>query len=132
MLMKVRCNKCKGTGTIDMGDKTIEEFREIMKSRDFGQCICSNHVELGKMSDYYEMLEDTLIDGSAPTDEEWLEEFKQQKGEVWDSDELTQKFTGIGFTYGMCFAKNKETGEDVILNFTASPCGKRYYYIGGR
>jgi hypothetical protein len=128
MLVSVKCNVCGNTGKLDIGDIPVEKVKEGMKSKDFGHCYFGNHVELGKQSDYYEILDDTLEEGKAPTDEEWLTDLKNRVGEVWDTDELQQKFTVESFSYGMCCARDKETQTDCYLAFTSSPSGKRYYY----
>ena len=46
-------------------------------------------------------------------------------GEVWDTTELQQRFTVLGFLSPYCVVQDKETGQKGSVMFQASP---RLYY----
>ena len=52
-------------------------------------------------------------------------ELEEQYGKVWSTKELQENFTVIGFGYGVCVVKDKETGEKGSLEFDHMP---RFYY----
>jgi hypothetical protein len=127
MLVSVHCKKCDETGTLDVGNFSKEEIIKMLQKRDGFQCFGS-HVELGSPIDYWEIDWNSLRDGSAPTEEQFLEDLRSKYEEVLTTKEISKKYEINGFAYGGCSATNKETGEDVGFLFTHSPKGERYYY----
>ena len=130
--VKVKCNKCDEVITILIGDMSLEQVQEMMEKRDLGECP-GHHVEFGKMADYWVIMPETLTDVAEedmPSDEKWFAEIKESYGEgLWDSSQLTEEFTDIGFAWGFCTATRKSDGKSGSLNFGAAPIsGKRYYF----
>ena len=44
---------------------------------------------------------------------------------TWNTQELQEDFTVIGFAYGMCAVRRKSDGKEGVLDFDHSP---RVYY----
>ena len=71
----------------------------------------------------------TVVEEDRKSEEEWLKDLKSKKKYVLDTKELSQFFEVRGFAMGFCFAKHRETGEEVTFDFINSPdSGKRYYF----
>lgn len=64
MFVTGKCKKCGGKPIFDIGDLSVEKAKKIFDERDFGHCDIGWHVEIGKMSDYYEVDWDNLYDSA--------------------------------------------------------------------
>jgi hypothetical protein len=127
-IVDVYCKKCGETGKLDIGDMTIEEATELLEKRKGFSCF-GHHVELSSpIPNYWEIMPDTLREERVPTEEEWIADMIAKHGEIWGVQELGERFDKIGFSFGFCTARDKKTGEEVILDFTNSPKGNRYYF----
>jgi hypothetical protein len=133
MLVNVRCTICGESSKIDIGDMTKDEVEKLLKERDTFQCF-GNHVELTSPLKFWVIDWDSIHQGSAPTEEEFLNKLKSKYKEVLTTDELSERYIVKGFLYGMCTVESKtekeEWGEPVskAFQFTQSSSGKRYYY----
>lgn len=126
-LVNVKCKKCGKQSKLDIENHSKEEIEEWLKKDDGFHCF-GNHVELGKHSDYWVIDWNSLTEGSAPTEEEFLSELKEKFVEVYNTKEIQEKYDILGFSYGVCKAIDKETLKEKIFEFTTSPKGTRYYY----
>ena len=43
-------------------------------------------------------------------------------------DQMLDKYEVLGFSFGLCVVKDKETGQSGTLDFTKDPQSERYYY----
>jgi len=100
----------------------------ISKERDFGfHCNLGNHMEFGRMSDYYTIVSDIIDDGVAKeTDEEW--QAKNGSGPFYTSQELPENFVISSFFAPLCFGVSKKDNLPVTLCFGHAPSGTRYYW----
>ena len=57
-----------------------------------------------------------------PGSREYLE---AKHGEVWDTSELQQRFTVLGFMAPYCVVRDNETGQKGSVKFQANP---RFYF----
>lgn len=128
VLVNIICKRCGGHGKIDIGNKSLDEIKEILKKRDAFECHLGHHFENASPFEFWEFGD--IEEGKAPTDEEWFNEMIKRYKELYTSDDLSVKFNVIGFAGGMCIAKFKKSGETVYLSYSSSPSGKRYYYVG--
>lgn len=55
MYITGKCKKCNERVVFLVENRSKEQIEEIMKTADFGECLKGFHVEIGKMSDYYEV-----------------------------------------------------------------------------
>ena len=53
------------------------------------------------------------------------EDLEDQYGQVWTTSEMQEKFTVLGFGYGVCVVKHKASGKKGTLDFQHAP---RFYY----
>jgi hypothetical protein len=126
VLVDVTCKICDETFQFDMGDKSLEELKKILGERDSFQCP-GHHFENGSPLDY--LIFGKVHEGSAPSENEWLGKMHELHSKIYTSDDLPLTFEVVGFSSGLCVAKIRATGEKVVLDFKASPSGKRYYYM---
>ena len=129
--IQFRCKTCGEEGWIQCisDGKTVEDIQDYLRKKDGFQCHVGNHVELNSADKHWVLKPETLqIDEKPLTDETWLADLQQKVGETWSNDELTAQFEVLNFTFGLCRAKRKSTGETGYLNFSHSPSGKRYYH----
>jgi hypothetical protein len=128
MLVDFECSKCGEVFTMDIHDKTLEEVQEDLKKKEGFHCP-GNHVELGSPANHWVMMPESLREGSAPTEEEFLADLKSQKGEVYTTQELdSSPYEITSFAYCTAIAYRRDNGDKVYLDFTHSPKGTRYYY----
>ena len=59
-MVKATCNKCKKTFTLNIGENTVEEAIEVLKSTKGFECTAGHHVELGSPADYWTIHPETL------------------------------------------------------------------------
>ena len=125
-LIDVNCKTFGSDFKMDIGDMTKEEAIAILKKKDSFHCNAGNHMELG--SPMYHWTLGEIHAGHAPTEEEWIAERTAHYGQLYTTDELSEKFEVTGFAMGACMAKYKQTGQEVCLEFSHSPKGVRYYH----
>lgn len=125
-LIDIHCNTCGEDFKADIGDATKEELIAILKKKDSFHCNAGNHMELGSPLRHW-VLGD-IHEGSAPTEDEWFKTMTERYGQLYNSDQLTEKFEVTGFSFGACMAKYKQTGQVVCMSFIHSPNGTRYYH----
>lgn len=130
--IQFRCQTCGGEGWIQgiPDGKTVEDIQESLQKKSGFQCPVGNHVELNSADKHWILKPETLqVDEKPLTDEMWLAELRQKTGgQVWTTDELTAEFEVLSFSYGLCQARRKSTGQTGYLDFAHSPSGKRYYF----
>lgn len=124
-LVDVECKICGETFSFDMGEKSLEEVKDVLGKRDCFQCP-GHHFE--NASPLAFLIFGKIHDGKAPSDEEWYKQMCELHGKLYSSDELPVEFEVSGFSCGMCVARDKKSGNTVYLDFKPSPSGKRYYY----
>lgn len=125
----VKCTKCKNSGKLDVGTLDMEGVIEAMsKEKEFGfHCNLGNHVEFGRMSDYWVIVSDIIDDGVAKeTDEEWQDNIGL--GPFYTTERVREHFEIDSFSAPFCFGKSKDTGNEVVLSFGHAPSGTRYYW----
>ena len=129
-MVEATCNKCKETFTLNIGENTLDEAIEMLKSTKGFQCTAGKHVELGSPGDYWTIHPETLHDDQPITDEDWIEKLKASTANrtVWDTQELARDLEIAAFSAGFCFGKNRKTLEKACFDYAASPSGKRYYW----
>ena len=128
MILKGKCTKCECTIQLDIGTaKDVEEARQ--KARDALQkwetfSCPGHHVELrGPYPHFWNVDTWNLMDGSTPTEEQFLNDLKSKYKEVLTTDEMSKRDVITSFAYGFPI-----TNDNLLWNFVASPKGKRYYY----
>jgi hypothetical protein len=126
-LVKVKCKKCGETSTLDTGKMTKEEVEKALSNDKNGFHCFGNHVEFGNRIDYWEIDWDSITEGSAPSEEDFVKNLKSKYKEVYCNKEIENFYKVIGFQYGRCIAENKETSREMVFNFVHSPKGTRYY-----
>jgi hypothetical protein len=126
-VVSATCKQCGAKITYDIGNHTKEEIIEILKKQDTFSCP-GHHFELGSPLRYVDIDWNSVQEQHVPTDKEWLSDMKKKGYKLISTDELREDYTVTGFSMGMCVAKRKSDGEEVVLDFTNSPSGKRYYY----
>ena len=123
MILQGNCKKCHTEIKLDIGDKTVEEVVFQLEQRKSFECP-GHHVELGSPYPHYWKVEEwDQVEGTAPTEEEWLEELRSRCVEVLSTDEMRSRDIITSFCYGLPM-----TSDGHNWDFTQSPSGKRYYY----
>lgn len=121
------CKKCGATVKFDIGDYTKEEVIKMLGQRNTFECH-GHHVELSSPLNYLEFDWGSIAEQHVPTDAEWLAQMKRDGYNLISTDDLRENYTDVNFAMGMLLARRKSDGEKVVLDFTNSPSGKRYYY----
>lgn len=127
-IVSCTCKKCGETFKLNINNATREEIESGFMKQDGFQCP-GHHVELGPREDCWTIDWDSLRKDHVPSEEEWLEKLKNQNQGVWDTKSVQEFFKIQGFFGGACIAINKETGQEVCLDYVHSPDGVRYYYL---
>jgi hypothetical protein len=127
-LVKVTCKKCLESTMMDIGDMSKEDVIKALSNDKDGFHCFGHHVEFGNRIDYWTIDWNTVEEGNAPSEEDFLAKLKEQYKEVYRYDEVQHHYNIKGFIYGICTATNVTTGEEVSLSFTHSPKGTRYYF----
>jgi hypothetical protein len=93
-----------------------------------GEICPGHHVELCPARDY--LIFGDLEMGSAMTEDQWLADMKVRGYKLISNDELQKSYACTGFTAGLFvgYLKNDPKKEKVVLDFTRSPAGHRYYF----
>ena len=60
--VKATCRKCGETFTLNIGENTLEEAIEVLKSRKGFECPSGKHSEKGSPADYWTLHPETLQD----------------------------------------------------------------------
>lgn len=127
MILEITCTKCHARIRFDVGDRDEAEAREWVK----GQNCPGNHVELWQVN-FWDYNSVNFVEGSAPSDEEKLEELRARYKYVYTADEFAKRgkcpFLIESFALGLCMAKSIETGKSVAFDFMPLPSGKRVYF----
>jgi hypothetical protein len=126
-LVKITCKKCGESTKMDIGEMTREQVEKALSNDKNGFHCFGNHVEFGNRIDYWKIDWDSVTEGSAPSEEDFISDLKSRHNEVYDKDELEHLYSVKGFMYGMCVAEHKETGKEKAFEFVHSPKGTRYY-----
>ena len=125
MLVKSTCKKCGETFKLDIGDKSLPEIKKILAKRDSFECP-GHHVEMTSPLNFWTFGE--IIEGNAPTEAQWLAKMRDGGRKLYSNDEVRELFECTGFSAGMFIGFNKKTKEKVVLDFSTSPEGHRYYH----
>jgi hypothetical protein len=125
-LIDIHCNTCGEDFKADIGDMTKEELIATLKKKDSFHCNAGNHMELS--SPMYHWILGEIHEGSVLTEDEWFKTMTERYGQLYNSDQLQEKFEVTGFSFGACMAKYKQTGQVVCMNFIHSPKGTWYYH----
>lgn len=129
-MVTVHCKTCGETFSLDIGTKSRDEIEAGFAKQGAGFECPGHHVEIGARADHWEIDWSTLREGKAPSDDEFLQNLKEQYQEVYDTDQLRASDIEItSFSFGLPIAKSKIDGSDITLDFTSAPSGKRYYYV---
>jgi len=111
---------------MDIGTMTKEQFIQHLSKRKNGFECPGHHVELDSPLNYW-ILGD-IIEGSIQSESDWLDSMKKNGRILYSNDDVRELFTCNGFSYGIFCGKEKSTGKDIMLDFSTSPDGNRYYY----
>lgn len=126
-LVKIYCKKCGETSKLDTCGKSREEVEKWLNESNGGFQCFGNHVELGSRADYWTLDWNTVEEGHAPTEEEFIKDLNSKYMEVYENKEIDNFYTVKNFSFGMCVTEDKKTGEEKVFNFVHSPKGTRYY-----
>ena len=126
-MAKATCSQCGEQFSINMGELTKNEAVANLKKWDSFECP-GHHVEFGSPLNYWNIDWDSVEEEEPITEEQWLTNLKSKYKHVYSAQEFNNRFTDVQFMYGVVSAKNKLTDEKMVLDFTNSPEGKRYYY----
>ena len=133
MLVKFKCKKCEKEGYFDVGDlDKLEAMKAIADQFSKGfTCSVGNHVEVDSIFNYYDIDWDNPVEHVPMTEEQFLNNLKNDFVEVYSTEELREKYNIDGFMGGYCLVseKNDEDKQKMML-FFQSPEGKRYYVYG--
>lgn len=102
MLVNVRCKKCGETSKLDIGNYSKEEVIKLLSNDKYGFECFGHHVEFGNRIDYWEIDWDSLQNGFAPTEEEFVADLKKKNTEVYTTKELQNKYNVVSFAMGFC------------------------------
>jgi len=123
MLLVGTCKKCGCTIRLDIGELTREEVIEKLSGQRTFSCP-GHHVELSSPHPHYWNLDEwELVEGNAPSDEEFVADLRKQYPEVIDTEEMTRRGIITGFAFGLPL-----TNDGNVWDFCESPSGKRWYY----
>jgi hypothetical protein len=114
-----KCKKCGCTVQLDIDDLDMEQIKE--KVANIHQCP-GHHYELDGMLNYWDVEHWDIIEGSAPTEEEFVSALKEQYEEVLSTDEFAARNILKGFSYGYPI-----TNDNRDWDYVHSPKGQRYY-----
>jgi len=124
-LIDATCKVCGSSFKLDAGEKSLDEVIKVLRARESFECP-GHHFEIGSPMDFWTL--GKIHEGHAPTEEDWHADMIKRHGTLYNTDELSEMFEVTGFLSGMCMAKVRETGKEVVLNYSSSPKGVRYYY----
>jgi len=123
MLLVGSCKKCGCTIRLDIGMLTREEAIARLSEQDTFSCP-GHHVELSSPHPHYWDLDEwEFVEGSAPSDEQFVAELRKKYLEVIDAEEMSQRGIITGFAFGLPL-----TNDGNVWDFCESPSGKRWYY----
>ena len=125
MLCKTTCKKCGESFKLDIGTMTKEQTIEKLSKQNRFECP-GHHVELNSPMDYWVLGE--IIEGSIQSESDWLESMKKNGRILYSNDDVRELFNCTGFSMGIFCGTDKKTKERVLLDFSTSPEGNRYYY----
>ena len=125
MLCKTTCKKCGESFKLDIGKKSIEEVKKQLSKQNGFECP-GHHVELNSPMDYWVLGE--IIEGSIQSESDWLESMKKNGRILYSNDDVRELFNCTGFSCGVFCGTDKKTKESIMLDFSSSPEGNRYYY----
>lgn len=121
MIIEGNCLKCGSKVQLDIGDKTKEQAIELLKEHRGFECP-GHHVELGSPYPNYWRIDDwEMVEGKAPSEEEFLADLKSKAKEVRTTEEMRGLIAA--FAYG-----EPLTNDGYSWSFCHSPKGTRYYY----
>ena len=119
-ILKGKCKKCGCMVELDIGNLDMERVKEQVANT----CQCpGHHYELDGMLNYWEVDNWEIIEGTAPTEEEFISSLKAQYEEVLSTDEFAAKDILEGFSYGYPI-----TNDGRNWDYAHSPNGTRYYF----
>ena len=125
MLCKTTCKKCGESFKLDIGTMTKEQTIEKLSKQNRFECP-GHHVELNSPMDYWVLGE--IIEGSIQSESDWLESMKKNGRILYSNDDVRELFNCTGFSCGVFCGTDKKTKESIMLDFSSSPGGNRYYY----
>ncbi len=130
LILKAKCKKCKGTVSFDIGEMTKGEVEEKLKANSSWHCDAGNHMEMYSPFELYEFDWENLKEGSAETDEEFVEKLKAGYNEVYNTSEIQENYEIESFFGGMALGRRKNSDMMVMkaFSYASSPSGKRYYF----
>jgi len=121
MIVTARCKKCGAKIDLSIGNMSREEVEKKLGEQEMFHCP-GHHMEIGSPLFYWVIDWDSLREGKAPSEKEFVEELKKKYKIVLSSDEMDTSII-TGFLHGVPI-----TNDGHRWNFTHSPSGKRYYY----
>jgi hypothetical protein len=128
MLLKAKCSICNKEGLFDISNMKRTEVEPILAAKKSFNCSFGNHFENMSPISFMTFDWDNLIEGEAPSEEDFLKELKSQYTEVYTKEELENKYVIDGFLYGQCLVHSLNNEDDLkVFNFVESPKGTRYY-----
>jgi len=125
MLCKTTCKKCGESFKLDIGTMTKEQTIEKLSKQNGFECP-GYHAELDSPMNYWVLGE--IIEGSIQSESDWLESMKKNGRILYSNDDVRELFNCTGFSCGVFCGTDKKTKENVMLDFSSSPEGNRYYY----
>jgi hypothetical protein len=126
MLLVGTCKKCGCTIRLDIGSMSREEAIETRSRQRTFSCP-GHHVELSPAYPRYWNLDEwELVEGDAPSEEEFVAALTSKYPEVVDTEEMMRRGIITGFAFGL-----PVTSDGNAWDFCHSPSGKRWYYRAG-
>ena len=123
MLLVGTCKKCGCTIRLDIGNLTREQATERLSGQSTFSCP-GHHVELSSPHPHYWNLDEwELVEGKAPSEEEFVDELRRRYPEVVDTEEMTRRGIITGFACGLPVTDDRNAWD-----FCESPSGIRWYY----
>ena len=135
MLVKFKCKKCEKEGYFDIGNlDRLEATKAISDQFSKGfTCSVGNHTEVDSIFNYYVMDWDNPVEHVPVTEEQFLDNLKNDFIEVYSAAELREKYNIEGFMGGYCLVSDKhDEDKQKMMLFVRSPEGKRYYVYGAK
>jgi len=127
--VKMWSAKCKKCGETARFQGTREELEAYLDQESF-HCNPGHHMELCGPRVYLEVDYDNPGEPEElPTDEQVLADLKTRYRWAGDTKALGEEFEVVGFSFGLCVAVRKATGDKEVLDFMHTPDGTRYYYL---
>jgi hypothetical protein len=124
MILQGICRKCNTPVKLDVGTNTVEDTITILRKLEGFTCP-GHHVEMSTpYPNYWDVHNWELVEGSAPTEEEFVETLRKANKYVRTTDEMQGLITGFAMGFPM-------TSDGLCWQYVHSPRGRRWYISNG-